>query len=90
MEFGIILGAGFHLLLLLHLGNKPKISVGEIQAINVIKTSTAESTMVSSFLDFSALKRKKTPINLEKGQPRVCQVKNAQVLNRGSFQGGNA
>ncbi|XP_046437882.1 sodium-independent sulfate anion transporter-like isoform X1 [Daphnia pulex] len=46
MEFGIILGAGFHLLLLLHLGNKPKISVGEIQAINVIKTSTPESTML--------------------------------------------
>lgn len=62
MEFGIILGAGFHLLLLLHLGNKPKISVGEIQAINVIKTSTAESTMVSSFWDLSSLKEKKTPL----------------------------
>lgn len=78
MEFGIILGAGFHLLLLLHMGNKPKISVGEIQAINVIKTTSADSTMVSSFWDLSSLKEKKTPINLEKGQPRVLSSENAQ------------
>lgn len=62
MEFGIILGAAFHLLLLLHLGNKPKISIGDLQAVSVIRSGPTESIGVVSpvqyFLPFFKKKNK--------------------------------
>ena len=66
MEFGIMLGAAFHLMLLLHMGNKPKISVAELQVVNVIKTPSTESSVVSTVLYFIS-KRQKT-LNLERGE----------------------
>lgn len=51
MEFGIIVGAGLHLLLLLHLGNKPRISVRDTQSVSVIKPPSPECNVVSSVRD---------------------------------------